>query len=366
MITYRYNADGQRIYKKVGSMEAEHYIMDGDQNLAVFNENGSLKYWNIFGNGLAGRLDASGDKFYYIKDHLGSTRAVIDNSGTVVEAHDYYPFGLRIPARSYTTGEETKEKFTGKERDSETGLDYFGARYYWPAGGRWLAVDPLAEKYPEWSPYNYTLNNPINNFDPDGREVVFSDSIQAAQAAQALNEVNQGADIRVEPVKKKHSFLGLFSWTTTSYKLSTAGSSFDWSQNKYTSGLFDVINSKEVIFNVSLVDGKETGWPISLYDAGGGKLNSYQGGGDAIISNTGNRVGDPLGVVLMHELVGHGHPVGGSYAHDINKFYQTKLGYEREPYGLSHPGYHQVIGWKKTGLYSPPPSIWPYIKPRHY
>jgi len=66
----------------------------------------------------------------------------------------------------------TKNLFTGKEQDSETGWDYFGGRSYNSALGRWLAVDPLGKKYPDLSPYNYTFNNPINAFDPDGKDVV--------------------------------------------------------------------------------------------------------------------------------------------------------------------------------------------------
>ncbi|MCA6423749.1 MAG: RHS repeat-associated core domain-containing protein [Flavobacterium sp.] len=63
-------------------------------------------------------------------------------------------------------------KFNGKELDEETGLSYFGARYYNPKWSIWLSVDPLAEKYPNVSPYTYCLNNPINFIDPDGRDVI--------------------------------------------------------------------------------------------------------------------------------------------------------------------------------------------------
>ena len=63
-------------------------------------------------------------------------------------------------------------KFNAKELDSETGLYYYGARYYNPRLSIWYGVDPLAEKYPSWSPYNYTLNNPVNYIDPDGRDIV--------------------------------------------------------------------------------------------------------------------------------------------------------------------------------------------------
>ena len=64
---------------------------------------------------------------------------------------------------------KTPYKFTGKELDEETGLYYYGARYYDPSIGLFMSVDPLADKYPGWNPYNYTLNNPVRFIDPDGR-----------------------------------------------------------------------------------------------------------------------------------------------------------------------------------------------------
>ncbi|QTY28390.1 RHS repeat-associated core domain-containing protein [Flavobacterium sp. CS20] len=68
-------------------------------------------------------------------------------------------------------------KFTGKELDEETGLYYFGARYYQPSWSVWLSVDPKAHLMPAWSPYNYTMNNPINYVDPDGRSVEEPDDV---------------------------------------------------------------------------------------------------------------------------------------------------------------------------------------------
>ena len=116
---------------------------------------------------------ANGELRYYLTDHLGSTRATIDIVGSVIESHDYYPFGLQMPGRDYLAASvRTKELFTGKERYTETGLDYFGARYYDASIGRWLSVDPLAEKYPSLSPYNYVANNPLSSFDPNGEYIV--------------------------------------------------------------------------------------------------------------------------------------------------------------------------------------------------
>lgn len=63
----------------------------------------------------------------------------------------------------------TPYQYTGQELDEKTGLYYYGARYYNPRISQFMSVDPLADEFPGWSPYNYTINNPINMIDPDGR-----------------------------------------------------------------------------------------------------------------------------------------------------------------------------------------------------
>jgi len=73
---------------------------------------------------------------------------------------------MLMPGR--TLAGATKEGFTGKERDSETGLDYFGQRLYMPAFGRWSTVDPVADSFPQWTPYNYVEGNPVTYTDPFG------------------------------------------------------------------------------------------------------------------------------------------------------------------------------------------------------
>ncbi|MBD3330013.1 hypothetical protein GF354_00615 [Candidatus Peregrinibacteria bacterium] len=92
----------------------------------------------------------------------GSTR----DMGDAEFYRDYYPFGQDRVASST---DETAYQFTGKEKDSNSGLIYFGARYYDPSIGRFISVDPLAEEYPGWSPYVYALDNPLIVVDPDGK-----------------------------------------------------------------------------------------------------------------------------------------------------------------------------------------------------
>ena len=138
----------------------------------------------------------------HLCDHLGSVRSVIDgDTGTVVEASDYYPFGKRIqvtapvsepvggsqhasepavapvaPATSVaSTSSPNRWRFSGKEDQSFLGASIplldFGARMYNPAIARWTAADPLSEKYYGISPYVYCLGNPISVIDPDRMDI---------------------------------------------------------------------------------------------------------------------------------------------------------------------------------------------------
>jgi RHS repeat-associated protein len=110
---------------------------------------------------------------YYHTDAIGNVRAITDASGNVIERHDYQPYGEEwLPQ-----GGTQPLRFTGKERDAETGLDYFGARYYGSRIGRFTAVDPQLNlrasilSPQRWNRYAYGLNNPLRFIDPDGREV---------------------------------------------------------------------------------------------------------------------------------------------------------------------------------------------------
>ena len=185
---YRYGVHGQRIYKKDGTALGEYYIQDGPLTLMVVYENATYQRNIVAGGQVIGRHPYNASRRYYYKDHLGSIRAVATPSGTVEETSDYYPFGLEMPGRVKTSFSPRKEKFTGKERDAETGLDYFGARYYMPAVGRWAQVDPLADRFPEWSPYNYALSNPLRLVDPDGAAPINAGGGCPPNCATSINQ----------------------------------------------------------------------------------------------------------------------------------------------------------------------------------
>jgi RHS repeat-associated protein len=184
--SYFYDGDGRRVKKVVGSVTT----------VFVYNAGGQLvaEYVSDPVPPPAG----GGGTSYLTSDHLGSTRVVTKADCTVKARYDYLPFGEELPAsisgRSQVNGyggaDSTRQKFTSKERDAESGLDYFLSRYYSSAQGRFTSVDPLdpvlgkqgandkkkaeeefreyLEQPQHWNRYPYALNNPLRFVDPDG------------------------------------------------------------------------------------------------------------------------------------------------------------------------------------------------------
>ena len=95
----------------------------------------------------------------------------------VIQAEDYYPFGLTFNEYSRENSVANQYLYNGKEKQDELGLDWldYGARMYDPAISRWMAGDPLADKYFQFSPYAYVANNPIKFIDPDGKRIRFAE-----------------------------------------------------------------------------------------------------------------------------------------------------------------------------------------------
>ena len=159
--------DGWSIYKN------EFYVRGVGGNTIAEYDWETLKQWNVYGTDNVGKITKDGEeenKYYYLKDHLGSIRAVIDEDNNCVSAQDYDMWDYLLENRTFDI-EREKYKFTSKERDEESNYDYFGARYYMSRIGRWGSIDPLFEKHFDFSPYNYVLDNPLKLIDPDGMQV---------------------------------------------------------------------------------------------------------------------------------------------------------------------------------------------------
>ncbi|HXM48295.1 MAG TPA: RHS repeat-associated core domain-containing protein, partial [Pyrinomonadaceae bacterium] len=152
--------------------------------------------------GSGGSGSSSVQIHWLVTDQLGTPRMIFDQSGSLtltdqngnyvsgMTRHDYLPFGEelgagvggRTPQQGHGAADGVRQHFTDKERDNETGLDYFGARYFASTQGRFTSPDPLmASAYVEnpqsWNRYSYALNNPLKYVDPEGMksEPVFGD-----------------------------------------------------------------------------------------------------------------------------------------------------------------------------------------------
>lgn len=169
-VNYTYDGDGRRLQKSNGKIywygisasPLETTDLSGNSNNSTFAQ------YIFFGGSRIARRDYQGNVVYYFSDHLGSSRVIASSAGVILDDLDFYPFGGERPV---TSSSGNQFKFTGYERDPESGLDYASARHYSSVLGRFTSPDPIIgalENPQSWNRYSYVLNNPINNTDSSG------------------------------------------------------------------------------------------------------------------------------------------------------------------------------------------------------
>ncbi len=152
-----------------------YYVYSGINPIVEYAPNGSVLARYIYAGGLHIAKIAGADTHYYHCDALGSPRKMTDERGSTVWSATYYPFG------EMTAGSNNTHGFTGKEFDSEMGLNYFCQRYYDPEIGRFMTLDPFAgyiELPQSQNRYAYCIGNPLKYIDPLGlvNQVIVDDS----------------------------------------------------------------------------------------------------------------------------------------------------------------------------------------------
>ncbi len=168
---YSYDGDGRRVKKTDGTGTTVFVYNVAGQLIAEYHSDP------------VPTPQGGGGTSYLTTDHLGSTRVVTKPDGSVKARYDYLPFGEQIgtaisgrgSVTGYNGADSTRQKFTQKERDTESGLDYFRARYYSSTQGRFASVDPenagsISDDPQSWNGYAYARSNPLLFTDPDGRE----------------------------------------------------------------------------------------------------------------------------------------------------------------------------------------------------
>lgn len=137
--------------------------------------------------------DPETDLYFYHGDHLGSSSFITDASAYPTQHLQYLPFGEDYIHQQNSSNYYSPFTFSAKERDVETELSYFGARYYEAGLSIWLSVDPMAHKYPHQSPFTYCSNNPVMFFDPNGEEDFTVDKNGHIKSVEGTQN-NQGPD----------------------------------------------------------------------------------------------------------------------------------------------------------------------------
>ncbi len=176
-VTYTYDGDGKRVQKSNGKL---YWYGTGSEPLAESDASGNITdEYIFFGGRRIAHRKSSGEVDYYFSDQVESARVVTNAAGTVLDDSDFYPFGGERPAITNTSG--NNYKFQSKERDTETGNDDFGARYYSSSFGRMLSPDwsaiPAAVPYADLTNpqtlnlYQFVKNDPVLFIDGDGHSI---------------------------------------------------------------------------------------------------------------------------------------------------------------------------------------------------
>lgn len=211
-ISYVYAADGTKLRTM--------HVMGNDTSVVDYCGN------VIYGNGApktllteAGYVTLNDNKYhYFIQDHQGNNRVVVNPNGTVEEKNDYYPLGGLMS--SSASNSVQPYKYNGKELDGKGGLNWYdyGARHYDPVLGRWHVVDPLAEKYYLVSPYAYCAGNPVKFVDTDGRKIRLADNYTGAMVNIAqIAATNLGNQVLSQLISSGDTYtMNSVFWSTSS------------------------------------------------------------------------------------------------------------------------------------------------------
>ena len=248
---YTWLADGTKLGVRNGSgSDGFEYV----GSLIYRKSGGSLQLSEaLFGNGVI-RLNDNGTQEvnYFLTDHLGSVRVIVDGAGTVKECNDYYPFGARHIRSDYAQS-TNRWKYNGKELQTTGELGYldYGARMYDAGLGRWFCADPEAESRFVLTPYHYCSNNPLLLVDKDGKW----DTHYIDHYNNVILQTDDGSDdvVRV-PAERMSEFLSVLKasrWDPA--RLNSRGWNDYW---KGEFGLADIQFSAEELFALDMFNSK--------------------------------------------------------------------------------------------------------------
>jgi RHS repeat-associated protein len=306
--THKYSSAGVSIYANAywsvrnGVQTTKHIFVSGQRIASIVND------------------PATGTQEHWLHtDHLGSTQFVTDATGAVREHHESFPFGEPWIEES-SASDTTPFRFTGKELDSETGLQYFGARYYDPRQGQWASVDPaLAEYVTERSmrpdrywDRAYANNSPLTVHDPDGR------------TSRPL-QLTSGATVHIDdqPTQAR-------TWGNLGEQLAPGANSIVISSLPASVGVFQIMHTEVT---------DRSGRHYSFRDSAANGLNVDVGAGWAVDTRPGGNLAY-FNVLPQSVMVGSSRVQSGPMSgQNVQNFLvlPTNLSYDRVSFVISSP-----------------------------
>ncbi|OQP48072.1 hypothetical protein A4H97_30020 [Niastella yeongjuensis] len=269
-------------------------------------------------NGKGGNTpDSAAFLYFYHPDHLGTTSYITDGAGEVYQHLEYYPFGETF-VEEHSNTQRTPYLFNGKELDEETGLYYYGERYYNPRISIWQSVDPKAVKIPAHSPYAYCLNNPVVLMDPDGAYPIITITKQKTGRTTLQRIIGYtGA------TKEQFTKIPLYKVTVTDTEDKNFKMTFSVTRDAYAVRLGDSKNGTMNLTNVAFEpkDGNVNHYTAKVmpegYPQGNGtkalKLTQY---GSEVMHADANDASVELGYRKQNDVAsGVMIHVGGTYEH---------------------------------------------------
>ena len=168
------NMSLEQAYPETATLASQEIPQYGGEDPGGYTPQGRILYW-------------------YHPDYIQNVDLITDIDGAAYELFLYNPWGEQLHHWTSSSSSWTSPyRFNAKELDPETGLMYYGARYYKPTTSIWLSVDPKAHWYPSFSQFNFTLNNPMNLLDPNGQWIedagFFRNLFNSDQKIRAQNE----------------------------------------------------------------------------------------------------------------------------------------------------------------------------------
>jgi RHS repeat-associated protein len=201
-VSFTYDYQGQRVKKRVGTTNITTYVSSLYEYKEISGISAPIYTMHIFAGGrrVASKTGTEG-WVYQHSDHLGSLRVATGPAGNIRQTDEYDPFGKT--AKETSTASISPYKFTGQEEDAETGLYYYGARYYDPALGRFISADTIVQAPGDpqtLNRYSYCRNNPVLFTDPSGHifgidDAFFFGMIAAGALLGATTSAITGQDI---------------------------------------------------------------------------------------------------------------------------------------------------------------------------